>query len=246
MEKMFSGKSVVVTGGANGIGLAAARAFAAEGAKVTILDANEDAARIAAADIDEAMYFATDVTSETSVEHAFNAIAEKHGKIDCLFNNAGINRRSSTFDLLIKDWHDVIEVNMTGLLHCARNAAKHMQGGGAIVNTASVLGLIGGSFPNIGYQATKGAVISMTRVWAAEWAGQGIRVNAIAPSLVRTQFTKALFDKPEFIEKIRAQTPLGRIAEIEDIVGVVLFLAGDSAKMITGHTIPIDGGSLIG
>jgi len=141
----------------------------------------------------------------------------------------------------------VLKVNLTGVFLCARAAARHMipKNRGAIVNTASIMGLSGGGlYPNISYQSTKGAVVNMTRALAVEWAPHTIRVNAIAPTWVRTDFIKPLTDNPELLARMEAMTPLGRIAEIEDVVGAVIYLVSPAAAMVTGHTLAVDGGFL--
>jgi NAD(P)-dependent dehydrogenase (short-subunit alcohol dehydrogenase family) len=137
---------------------------------------------------------------------------------------------------------------MTGVFLCARAAARHMitaGRGGAIVNTASIMGLSGGGlYPNISYQATKGAVVNMTRALAVEWAPHTIRVNAVAPTYVRTPLISAILNQPELVEKIQAMTPLKRLAEPGEVAAAILFLASPAAAMITGHTLPVDGGFL--
>ncbi len=139
-------------------------------------------------------------------------------------------------------------MNMTGAFLCARAAARHMIAGGrggAVVNVASIMGLSGGGlYPNISYQTSKGAVVNMTRALAIEWAPHGIRVNAVAPTYVRTQLTAPLFDNPEMAARIEAMTPLRRLAEPADVAAAICFLASPAAAMITGHTLPIDGGFL--
>lgn len=241
----FENKVVVVSGGGSGIGKAAALQFAVEGAIVVILDASEINGEDAVQHIGRSSSFhKVDVSDEGQVKAAFSEIERKYGRVDSLFNNAGITRRSPTADITLDDWNAVVNVNMTGLLFCAREAVALMSTGASIVNTASVLGMTGGKKPTIAYQATKGAVISMTRAWAMEWAHRRIRVNAIAPAIVRTPFTNALFENAQFSADLEANTPLGRIAEAEDIVGPVLFLASEDARMITGHILPVDGGIL--
>jgi NAD(P)-dependent dehydrogenase (short-subunit alcohol dehydrogenase family) len=137
---------------------------------------------------------------------------------------------------------------MTGVFLCAREAARHMLAagrGGRIVNTASIMGLSGGGlYPNISYQATKGAVVNMTRALAVEWADQGIRVNAIAPTWVRTPLIRAVTADPDLLRRIERVTPLGRLAEPEEMVGAVLFLASRASAMVTGHVLAVDGGFL--
>ena len=234
----LDGEVAVVTGGASGIGRTVATAFADVGAKVVSLD-------VAASGPD---VFQVDVTDEAQVSAAFTDVMARHGRIDVLFNNAGIAIRQPTTELSLDDWNKVVAVNMTGVFLCAREAARHMLAagrGGRIVNTASIMGIVGGGlYPNISYQATKGAVVNMTRALAVEWAGQGIRVNAIAPTWVRTPLIRGITDKPDLVSRIEAMTPMGRLAEPDEIVGAVLFLASRASAMVTGHVLAIDGGFL--
>lgn len=164
-----------------------------------------------------------------------------------LVNNAGIAIRAPALDLTVADWNKVVAVNLTAMFLAARHAARHMASagrGGAIVNTASVMGLSGGLYPNVAYQSTKGGVVNMTRALAVEWAPLGIRVNAVAPTFVRTGFIQPLLDDPERMAAIAAATPLGRIAEPEEVADAILFLASPAATMITGAILPVDGGFL--
>jgi len=142
----------------------------------------------------------------------------------------------------------VVDINMTAVFLCARAAAKRMIArgtGGAIVNVASIMGLSGGGlYPNISYQTTKGAVVNMTRALAVEWAASNIRVNAVAPTWVRTPFIRPILDNPELLARIEAMTPMRRLAEPEEVAAAILFLASPAAAMVTGHTLPVDGGFL--
>ena len=146
------------------------------------------------------------------------------------------------------DWDTVVAVNMTAVFLCARAAAKPMIAsgrGGAIVNLGSIMSFSGGGlYPNISYQATKGAVANMTRALAVEWAKDRIRVNAVAPTWVRTGFIAPILDKPDVIARIEGLTPLGRLAEADEIATAILFLASPAAAMVTGHTLAVDGGFL--
>ena len=247
----LDGTVCVVTGAGAGIGRAIAFAAARSGARVQVLDRDAAAAaRVCAEIVAEGLAardWQVDVSDEAAVTAAFDAIADTQGRIDSLVNNAGLAIRRPAVDLDLADWNRVVDVNMTGVFLCARTAARHMllAGRGAIVNMSSIMGLSGGGlYPNISYQTTKGAVVNLTRALAVEWAGQNIRVNAIAPTWVRTDFIRPLLDKPDLVARMEGATPLGRVADTDDIVGAVLFLLSPASAMVTGHTLPVDGGYL--
>ena len=237
-EFRLDGEVAVVTGAASGIGRVVAEALAAVGARVASFD-------VAASGPDA---YKVDVTDETQVTAAFAEVVARHGRVDVLFNNAGIAIRQPTTELTLENWNKVVAVNLTGVFLCAREAARHMLAGGRggrIVNTASIMGVVGGGlYPNISYQATKGAVVNMTRALAVEWAASGIRVNAIAPGWVRTPLTRAITENPDLVDRIEAMTPMGRLAEPHEIVGAVLFLVSRASAMVTGHVLAVDGGFL--
>jgi NAD(P)-dependent dehydrogenase (short-subunit alcohol dehydrogenase family) len=187
------------------------------------------------------------VTDEASVDRAVEAAAARHHGIDILVNSAGIGIRRAAVELPLADWDKVVAVNLTGVFLCSRAAARRMmaRGGGAVVNLASIMGFSGGGlYPNVSYQATKGAIVNMTRALAVEWASAGIRVNAVAPTWVRTNLTAPLLDRPGVVEQIVALTPLARLATPEEIACAVLYLASPAAAMVTGHTLAVDGGFL--
>jgi NAD(P)-dependent dehydrogenase (short-subunit alcohol dehydrogenase family) len=247
----LSGKIAAVTGGARGIGRAAASLFAEAGAAVAIIDrdaATAEASAQAIADGGQAVSaHVADVGDEAALQRAFATIVQHHGGIDILVNSAGIGLRHAAVDHPLADWDRVVAVNLTGVFLCSRIAARSMisRGGGAIVNLASIMGFSGGGiYPNVSYQATKGAVVNMTRALAVEWAQSGIRVNAVAPTWVRTDLTAALLDQPGIIDRIAELTPLRRLATPEEVAHAILFLASPAAAMITGHTLPVDGGFL--
>ena len=248
----MDGAVAVVTGGARGIGRATALALADAGAVTVVADLDAEASAEAVAEIGalggRAWAHAADVTREDSVDALFAAAAEREGRVDILINNAGIAIRRPAVDLSLDDWDKVVAVNMTGMFLCARSAARHMivrGAGGAVVNVASIMGLSGGGlYPNISYQTSKGAVVNMTRALAIEWAPHGIRVNAVAPTYVRTRLIAPLLESAELTARILAMTPLGRLAEPEDVAAGIAFLASPAAGMITGCVLPVDGGFL--
>lgn len=219
-------KIAVVTGGAKGIGAATVKLFEEAGARVEVLDIESGC----------------DVTDEEQVRKAFARI----GGMDILVNNAGRAVRKSAVEVKKEDWDAVIGLNLTALFMCSRLAHPHMKkrGGGAIVNLASIMGLSGGIYPNASYQASKGGVVNLTRALALEWAADNIRVNAVAPTYVRTDLTVPIFTNPEVMKTVMAHTPLGRFPEPEDVAAAILFLASDAARCITGVTLPVDSGYL--
>jgi NAD(P)-dependent dehydrogenase (short-subunit alcohol dehydrogenase family) len=222
----LSGKTAVVTGGAKGIGAATAKLLREAGARVEVLDIETGC----------------DVTNESSVRDAFVRI----GAIDILVNNAGRAIRKSAIAVTKEEWDAVLELNLTALFLCSRLAHPYMKqrGGGAIVNLASIMGLSGGIYPNASYQASKGGVVNLTRALALEWASDNIRVNAVAPTYVRTELTVPIFSSPELMKTVLAHTPLGRLPEPDDVAAAILFLCSDAARCITGVILPVDSGYL--
>jgi len=245
------GRVAVITGAAKGIGWATVQALLAEGVRPVLLDRDEaglDAAsrRLAERGV-EHLVLPLDVTVEAAVERTMAAVLDRFGRIDVLVNNAGIALRRPTLELTLADWQAVVDVNLTAVFLCSRAAARPMieQGGGAIVNVASIMGLSGGGlYPNLSYQSTKGAIVNLTRALAVEWATRGIRVNAVAPTWVRTELTRGLFENEDLMDRVLDLTPMRRLAEPEDVADAIAFLASAKARLITGHTLPVDGGFL--
>ncbi len=247
----LDGRVAVITGGASGIGRGAAAAFAAAGASVAIVDIAAAAADAAAAELEAggagASVYHVDVAEPDLVAAGFAAIEERYGRIDVLVNCAGVAAREPAEDMAAETWDRVIAVNLTGAFLCSREAGRRMlgQGSGSIINVASIMGFVGNAlYTNVAYHAAKGGMVNLTRTLAVEWAGRGVRVNAIAPGFVHTPLTTKLLGDSAMAAAIEANTPIGRIAEVEDMMGALLFLACDASAMVTGHTLAVDGGWL--
>jgi NAD(P)-dependent dehydrogenase (short-subunit alcohol dehydrogenase family) len=247
----LDGEVALVTGGAGGIGRAICAALAAAGADVVVADQSLERAEQAVAELaatsPRAKARELDVTDETAVEFVFADVARSLAPVRVLVNCAGIALRAPALEHTLENWNRVLATNVTGAFLCSRAAARRMgaAGGGAIVNIASIMGLSGGGlYPNISYQTSKGAVVNMTRALALEWASIGIRVNAIAPTYVRTDFIKPIVENDELVKRIEAMTPLRRLAEPEEIADAALYLATPASAMVTGHILAVDGGYL--
>lgn len=242
-------KIAFITGAGDGLGRVAALALGEAGAHVCVSDINLEWAEKVAEEIMKAGGAADarkmDVANNPEIESGVASIIGQHGRIDILVNNVGLAKRAPTEKLSLEDWNEIVQVNQTQVFVCSREAGKHMlrAGEGSIINVSSIMGLVGGGFyPNLPYHATKGAVVNMTRALAAEWAGRGIRVNAIAPTFVKTNLTIPVRADPVATQWIIDKTPMGRFAEPEELAGAFLFLASPAASMVTGQTLAVDGG----
>lgn len=247
MDLNLKDRVAVVTGGAAGIGEAIARALAAEGCRVSILDRNEDAARKLAESIGGGTQFvAANVGEPSSVANAFAQLLTRHNSLDILVNAAGVLSTGLVADLPTAEWQRVHEVNLSGVLYCVKSAIPFMrqQRRGRIINIASVSAMRGGgSVGNTLYGATKAGVVALTMGLARELGPDGITANAIAPAVADTAMTNAALTE-DVRRKIVARIPLGRLASLSDIADLATFLASDRASFITGTVIPVDGGIL--
>ena len=242
----LSGKVAVVTGAASGIGAAAARRLAAEGARVVVADLTDEAGKAVADEVD-GTYVRTDVTAEDDVRELYEAATVHFGRIDVLVNNAGISPPDddSILDTGLDTWRRVQEVNLTSVFLCCKYGIPHLLagGGGTVVNTASFVAVMGAATSQISYTASKGGVLAMTRELGVQLARQGVRVNALCPGPVNTPLLRELFAAdPERAARRLVHVPMGRFAEPAEIAAAIAFLASDEASFITASTFLVDGG----
>jgi NAD(P)-dependent dehydrogenase (short-subunit alcohol dehydrogenase family) len=247
----LAGEVALVTGGRQGIGRTIARAFAEAGADVAVCDlVTEDGALQGAADEIEGLgrrclAIRADTSRKADVESMTQRVMDHFGRIDILFNNAGVLIRSSLLDMSEETWDTLINVDLKGYFLCAQAVGKRMvaRGRGKIVSVATQFAFK--TAPGMaGYSIAKAGVVMLTRALATELGRYGVRANAIAPGLIRTDFSRASWSDPAFLKQYEASAPLGRIGEPTDLVGAVLFLASDASAYVTGHTIFVEGGAL--
>jgi 3-oxoacyl-[acyl-carrier protein] reductase len=258
IETGLKDKVVIVTGAAAGIGRATALRFAEEGCRVAVWDVNDSVADEVTGEIEAAggsgFFQRVNVADAEEVDAAVDEVVERWGGVDVLVNNAGILRDAQLVKfkdgqiasrMSDEQWDAVIGVNLRGVFNCTRAAVPHMiaRGGGVVLNASSVAGR-DGNFGQTNYAAAKAGLIGMTKTWSRELARFKIRVNAVAPGFVMTEILASVPDK--ILEQMVAHTPLGRIGETRDIADAYLWLASDAASWITGITLSVDGGLVIG
>lgn len=254
MSKRFQDKVVIVTGASSGIGKATAIEFGKEGAKVALsarrLDECEKTVEAIEAAGGEAIAIQTDVMEPDAIKRMVAKTLETYGRVDCAFNNAGIAGDTAipTHEHSEENWERVIRVNLTSVFLCMKYEITEMlkTGGGSIVNTSSIYGLVGATIGHVPYVASKFGLVGLTQTAAYEYAKQGIRVNAVCPGFTLTESLQKLCDvNPERIEEaFMPHIPMGRFGEMVEIARLVLWLASDEASYVTGQSIAADGGWL--
>jgi len=253
MSKMMVDKIALITGGASGMGRAAAQIFAREGARVVVSDVDaaggEETVRLVTERGGEAIFMSCDVASEADVDGLVGATVARYGRLDCAFNNAGIRgdlRRIAK--LTLEDFEQLYNVNQKGVWLCMKREIQQMleQDGGAIVNNASTAGLVGLEALS-GYAGSKHAVVGMTRSVALEYATRGIRVNAVCPGAIRTPMLEGVInERPEIEEALIQYEPVRRLGTPEEVAEAAVWLCSDRASFVTGQALAVDGGITAG
>jgi NAD(P)-dependent dehydrogenase (short-subunit alcohol dehydrogenase family) len=246
MPGRLQDRTAIVTGGVGGIGLATSRRFAEEGAKVVVVDLDDDKGAAVAAELG-GLHVRCDVTDPEQVDAMVARTVEAYGSVDIAFNNAGISPPDddSILDTGLEAWRRVQEVNLTSVYLCCKAVLPQMraQGKGSIINTASFVAVMGAATSQISYTASKGGVLAMSRELGVQFAREGIRVNALCPGPVDTPLLRELFSKdPERAARRLVHIPMGRFADATEIANAVLFLASDESSFITASTFLVDGG----
>jgi len=243
----LDGKVVVITGGGGGMGREAALLFSEHGAQVCVADVDAGAAEQTASDARDAFAVQVDVADENSMRNMYAETVRRYGGIDVLYNNAGISPAddASILDTETDAWQRVQDVNTKGVYLGCKHGIPHLleRGGGSVINVASFVALVGAATSQISYTASKGAVLSLSRELAVQFARQGVRVNALCPGPVETPLLLRIFgDDPAAYERRRIHLPMGRLAKPREIVNAALFLASDESSYVNGATFVVDGG----
>jgi NAD(P)-dependent dehydrogenase (short-subunit alcohol dehydrogenase family) len=243
----LDGKVCVITGAGGGMGREAALVFSEEGAQVCVADVNEEAAHQTASEARDAFAIQCNVADEAGVKQMLEATNDRYGGIDVLYNNAGIspNDDGSILDTTTEAWDRVQDVNTKGVFLCCKHGIPYLleRKGGSVINVASFVAIVGAATSQISYTASKGAVLSMTRELAVQFARDNVRVNALCPGPVETPLLLSIFgDDPAALERRRAHWPTGRLAKPREVVNGALFLASDESSYVTGATFLVDGG----
>lgn len=243
----LEGKCALITGASGGIGSAIARLFALAGARVFVSGTTEEKLESVAAELEglgaESSFLALDITQERAPQQLVDAAVEQMGRLDIVVNSAGINRPQPSLEVTAENWKAVLETNLSATFLVSQAAGQVMvaQRSGSIINISSQAGRV--ALPlRAAYCASKGGVDQLTRTLACEWAPYGVRVNAVAPTFVETEFTARMFEDAEFKSYVLDSIPMGRMAELDEVGYATLFLACDFAKIITGHVLVVDGG----
>ena len=249
MTGQLEGKVSLITGGGSGIGKASALAFAREGSKVVVADVNveggEQTVRLIQDTGGEATFVRADVSNSGDVSDMVSHAVQTYNRLDCAFNNAGISGgRGRIHEYTEDDWSRVLNINLTGVWLCMKYEIIQMlkQGGGAVVNTASVMGLVGGS-RSPAYGATKHGVVGLTKTGAVDYAQEAIRINAVCPGYIRTpMIEQSILSDPVAEERVVSRHPMHRLGTPEEIAEAVVWLCSDAASFVTGHAMTVDGG----
>ncbi len=249
MAGLLENQVALITGGSSGIGRASALVFAEEGAKVVVaarrIAEGEETARLVRAAGGDAAFVRADVSKNGDVEAMVRFAVETYGRLDCAFNNAGVEKDSLRIvDFPQEDWDEVIAINLTGVWLCMKHEIRQMlaQGAGAIVNNSSTDGLVGDGNVNAAYVASKHGVVGLTKSVGLEYARQNIRVNAVCPGWVRTPMVTDGVTEAQVQATVEREEPVGRIGEPEEVARAAAWLCSDAASFITGAALPVDGG----